>query len=123
MKSFFILVLTIISAPAAVLDPAMHHLGIAGQPEWDEFRNVPVEGPLFELKFTAEKNTNEWTLFIRQRDVKVAPSVTLNGRAFTNLFLSEDALLNAFSIPAGTLRDGTNTLAIPAKRARRYRGR
>jgi len=101
-----------LNARAEIIDPRMHHLGVAGQPEWDEFRDVPVEGPRFDLRFTAHKNTDEWTLFLRQRDVKVVWRIELNGRAFTNLFLSEDDLVNAFALPVGLLQEGTNTLSI-----------
>lgn len=99
-------------AETRVLDGAMHHLGAAGDPEWNEFRNVPVEGPKLDVVFTASKNTNEWTLFWRQRDVKVAWMVQLNGRTFTNLFLSEDDLVMAIPLAPGAFKEGTNTLTI-----------
>lgn len=97
----------------------MHHLGVPGQPEWDEFRQTPAEGPQWELNFEApSKNTNEWTLFLRQRDVKVPWRVQLNGRALTNLFLSEDDVLNAFPIQAGALHEGANKLMVVSSNER-----
>src|ERR1043165_8990719 len=105
-------------ASAQPLDERMHHLRSNGDAEWDEYKNVPVEGPRFDLTFTAKKNTNEWTLFIRQRDVKVVWPVQLNGKTITNLFLSEDDLVNAIKIPAGALIEGTNRLSIIAPKER-----
>lgn len=90
----------------------MHHLGVKGDPEWDEYRDKPVEGPRFEFKFNAEKPTNDWTIFLRQRDVKVNWGVQLNGKMFTNLVTSEDDLVNAWTVPVARLADGTNTVTI-----------
>src|SRR6185436_9925202 len=83
-----------------------------------EYKNVPVEGARFDLTFTSEPNTNEWTLFMRQRDVKVVWPVQLNGKTITNLFLSEDDLVNAIKIPAGALVEGTNKLSIVGPKER-----
>lgn len=90
----------------------IHHLGVAGEPEWDEFRDVPVEGPRFDFDFSIEGNTNDWTILLRQRDVKVNWGVQLNGRTFTNLVLAEDDLVNAWVVSAKFLREGTNALTI-----------
>ncbi len=99
-------------------EAGMHHLGEAGDPEWEEFRGVGTEGRNFKWHFTARKNTAEWTLFVRQRDVKVPWRLRLNGQNFTNLFLSEDDLVSAFAIPAGRLVEGTNTLETVAPKER-----
>jgi hypothetical protein len=111
---FFLLFLVIAPALASnqILDRQMRHLRSGGEAEWDEFKNVPVDGSRLDIEFKAEKNTNEWTLFVRQRDVKVVWPVQLNGKTITNLFLSEDDLVNAIPIPAGALQDGTNKLSI-----------
>lgn len=94
-----------------LLDPGMHHLGVAGDPEWAEFRDLPAEGPQFEFRFEAPKNA-PGTLLLRQRDVKLQWKVELNGKAFTNLFLSEDDLVNVWPVPAERLVEGINTLKI-----------
>src|ERR1051325_9583527 len=99
-------------AVAEVLDGRMHHLRSNGEAEWDEYKNVPVEGARFDLTFNSQKNTNECMLFMRQRDVKVVWPIQLNGKTITNLFLSEDDLVNAIKIPADALFDGTNKLSI-----------
>jgi hypothetical protein len=114
----FVLFLIPVRAQIQTLDGAMHHLGVAGDPEWDGFRNVPVEDPKFELRFNSRKNTNEWTLFLRQRDVKVHWALKLNGRTITNLFLAEEDLVNAFAIAPGALLVGTNTLALTPPKER-----
>jgi hypothetical protein len=97
---------------AITLDNRLHHLRSNGEAEWDEYKNIPVEGSRLDLDFKSEKNTNDWTLFIRQRDVKVVWPVQLNGKTITNLFLSEDDLVNRVPIPAGALNEGTNRLSI-----------
>jgi hypothetical protein len=100
------------TALAELLDARMHHLRSNGDAEWDEYKNVPSEGARLDLNFNSHKITNEWTLFMRQRDVKIVWPVQLNGKTITNLFLSEDDLVNAIKIPAGALLDGTNKLSI-----------
>jgi hypothetical protein len=101
-----------------ILDARMHRLRSDGEAEWDEYKNVPAEGSRLDLTFSSQKNTTEWTLFMRQRDVKVVWPVQLNGKTITNLFLSEDDLVNAIKIPAGALIDGTNKLSIVGPRER-----
>src|SRR4051812_39931066 len=77
------------------LDEQMHRLGKAEDPEWDEYRDVASKGLNLNSIIPRQTNGVEWTLFIRQRDVKLAWSVVLNGRTLTNLFVSEDDLVNA----------------------------
>jgi hypothetical protein len=103
---------------ADTLDNRLHHLRSNGEAEWDEYKNTPVEGSRLDFVFNSQKNTNEWTFFIRQRDVKVVWPVQLNGKTITNLFLSEDDLVNAIKIPAGALVNGTNKLSIVTPRER-----
>jgi hypothetical protein len=101
-----------------VIDAGRHHLGIAGQPEWDEFaRDVP-EGRSREWRFVGRVNAREATLLIRQRDVKLDWPVRLNGRAAGRLHPMEAGLVHAIPLPPGTLREGENTLTIgPAPQA------
>jgi hypothetical protein len=92
-----------------VVDGQMHRLGKEGDPEWDEFRDRPVEGPDLKVKWPGSLESPEWTLFIRARDVKLVWSVLLNGKTLTNLFVSEDDVVNAFPIH---LPDKTNEIAL-----------
>ncbi|MBX6316620.1 MAG: hypothetical protein IRY99_27455, partial [Isosphaeraceae bacterium] len=110
-----------IGVPASaqvVLDARRHHLGIAGQPEWDEFAADEPEGRALELRFDGRSNDREATLLVRQRDVKLDWPVRLNGRVVGRLVPMEAALGHALPLPPGTLRNGENTLVIgPAPQA------
>lgn len=97
---------------AIVVDPAMHHLGRQGEPEWREFASQPPEAARLETRFRASANASEATLLVRQRDVKLDWSVRLNGRAIGRLVLNEADLVSALSVPPGALRDGENLLEI-----------
>jgi hypothetical protein len=110
------LLLLVCSVSATSLDDRMHHLRSAGEAEWDEYKSVSVEGNRLDVLFASRTNTNEWTLFVHQRDVKVVWPVQLNGKTIANLFLSEDDLVNAIKIPAGALINGTNKLSIVTPR-------
>lgn len=94
------------------VDEQMHRLGKTDDPEWEEYRDVPSKGLSYSAIIPGQTNGVEWTLFIRQRDVKLAWSVVLNGRTLTNLFVSEDDLVNAFPLPAGALTNQMNELSI-----------
>lgn len=105
-------VASLLAQPLRVLDPKLYYLGNSGDPEWQEFAGETPHDRRLEIKFTAHANTNENTLFIRQRDVKLDWGVELNGRKIARLFLSEQDLTQALPLPAGSLRDGENTLSI-----------
>ncbi len=95
-----------------VLDPARHHLGTPGDPEWSDFANDRAEGRTWQVRFSAEPNTDEATLFIRQRDVKLDWDVRLNGRTIGKLVTNEADLVHTLKVPSGALRKGENELAI-----------
>ena len=95
-----------------VLDAQRYHLGVAGLPEWEEFAGSPPHGPRLDLVFSARANPRESTLFIRQRNVKTTWNVTLNGRKLGALETLTQPLVLALAVPAGTLKDGENRLAI-----------
>src|SRR2546430_1160891 len=95
-----------------VIDDKLYYLGTPGDPEWQEFAGKTPHGRRLDLKFNAQANTNENTLFLRQRDVKLDWTVDLNGRKLGKLFLSEQDLTQAIPLPPGALRDGENTLSV-----------
>jgi len=99
-------------AAPRVLDAKRYLLGVAGQPEWQEFERATPHGPQLELMFTAESNPAEATLLIRQRDVKTAWQVAVNGRRLGTLEMVGQPLVRAFSVPAGLLEAGENRLVI-----------
>lgn len=119
LKSWFSVLLVSISWVATagaqgerVLSSAHYHLGVAGLPEWEEFAHSTPHGPLLDLPFTAQANTDEHTLFIRQRNVKTPWTVSLNGRKLGALETLVQPLVLALPIPKGALRDGENRLTI-----------
>jgi hypothetical protein len=119
MHLLLVFMLTFLPALGAInLYPSMRHLRSAGEVEWDAFKNVPLDGARLDYTFTSEQNTNDWTLFFRQRDVKVVWWVQLNGKTITNLFLSEDDLVHAVTIPAGAISNGTNKISIAPPKER-----
>ncbi|MDO8543503.1 MAG: CehA/McbA family metallohydrolase [Opitutaceae bacterium] len=95
-----------------MLDAKRHHLGLAGMAEWAEFEALPCDGPQLDLTFTATANPTEQTLFIWQRDVKVAWNVMLNGRKLGTLESLTQPLVVALRVPAGMLKSGENRLTI-----------
>src|SRR6059036_1066321 len=96
----------LVAQPARIIDEKMYYLGTPGDPEWEEFAGRTPHGRRLDIKFAAGANTNENTLFLRQRDVKLDWSVELNGRKLGKLFLSEQDLTQALPLPPGALRDG-----------------
>ena len=102
----------LIAQPLRIIDDKLYYLGTPGDPEWEEFAGRTPHGRRLDIKFAAGANTNENTLFLRQRDVKLDWSVELNGRKLGQLFLSEQDLIQALAVPPHALRDGENTLSV-----------
>jgi hypothetical protein len=109
---------SVAAQPLRVIDPNLYYLGTPGAPEWQEFAGRTPHGRRLDLKFDARANTNEFTLFLRQRDVKLDWSVELNGQKLGRLFVAEQDLTQALPLAPGTLREGQNTLSVvpPADR-------
>ncbi|MDB6073122.1 MAG: hypothetical protein JWO89_762, partial [Verrucomicrobiaceae bacterium] len=90
------------------------HLGKSGRWEWDSFKDKPVDGEKLELHFQAKPNSEEQTLSLWQRDVKLSWAVLLNGRKLGTLTTAETAMETLLSIPAGMIKDGENVLTVKA---------
>jgi hypothetical protein len=95
-----------------IVDGAVHHLGTAGEPEWQEFAGDRPEGRALTVLFRARGNTREATLFLRQRDVKLPWEVRLNGQSIGRLVPSDADLVHAMAVPSGAMHEGENTLEI-----------
>jgi hypothetical protein len=93
------------------------HLGRAGESEWQIFEDKKPDAEKLALTFSAKTNEAEFTLLIRQDDVKLDWTVTLNGKKLGSLFLMEADLVHALPIPPGSLRSGTNELRITGNAA------
>src|ERR1044071_8930286 len=83
---------SLIAQPLRVIDDKLYYLGTPGDPEWQEFAGRTPDGRRLDVKFTARANTNENTLFLRQRDVKLDWGIELNGRKLGKLSEEEGIL-------------------------------
>lgn len=107
----FILLFTISGyGQKQILDDTLHHLRNADPVEWLEFASQPEKQLL--VKFTAQRNSTAQTLSLRQYDVKQNWNVLINDNTIGDLVVDEKDLIAYFSIPAGALQDGENTLVI-----------
>jgi hypothetical protein len=92
--------------------PRPVHLGVTGQPEWEEFARSFPHGTRLDLPFKAAPNGAEQTLFLRQENVKRAWRVELNGRALGPLIPQEMPTVCALAVPPGALVEGENRLTV-----------
>ena len=91
------------------IEPRLLHVRSGGVREWSEFPEA-AEAVSFEASFAAKKNPAEWTLVLRQQDVKQRWAVSLNGRQIGELTRDENDMVVVFALAAGTLIDGQNVL-------------
>jgi hypothetical protein len=99
------------SAKTTTLTDRLHHLRVTEQREWSDFPVKP-EGPSLSLTFRAESNVGEWTLRMRQQDVKQTWRVLLNGKELARLPPDENDMVTYLPVPAGRLLAGENRLVI-----------
>src|SRR5262245_54844001 len=100
-----LLPVTALHADTLVLNSGRTHLRSGEVPEWTEFAQTP-NGRRLDLKFMARSNATEYTLQIRQDDVRQDWPVQLNGKRLGKLFLMEADLVHTLAIPPGVLTDG-----------------
>ena len=108
------------SAETITVTDKLFHLRIAGEREWSEFPKTPDAAQL-SLRFRAVKNPMEWTLRLRQQDVKQTWNVVLNGKRLGRLRIDENDMIVYFAIPTGGLKDGANQIIVEQD-VRRRRG-
>lgn len=97
-------------AQKQVLDNTVHHLRNTESLEWSEF-SIQAEKQLL-LHFQSQANVSEQTLSLRQYDVKQDWHVVINDHEIGILVVDEKDITGYYTIPAGTLRAGENTLQI-----------
>jgi hypothetical protein len=90
------------------------HLRSGEHREWRSF-SAGAQGPTVELAFEARENAHEYSLVLRQRDVKASWPVTLNDVALGSLIEDERDMLRILAVPPGVLRTGLNHLRIASK--------
>jgi hypothetical protein len=96
---------------ARILQPGMLHLRVAGPREWSEFPET-ADAERLEAKFSSPANDREWTLQVRQQDVKQGWSLLLNGKKLGSLAVDENDMAVYFAVPGGAVQNGENTLRI-----------
>jgi hypothetical protein len=99
------------SAAEHSLDGHIHHLRANEEREWSDFPENS-EGPRLSISFRAKPNDSEFTLRLRQQDVKQAWRLSLNQKDLGNLALDENDTVVYFRVPPEGLIDGDNTLLL-----------
>src|SRR5262245_15088393 len=99
------------SAADQVLTPRLHHLRNGDVPEWSDFQRR-AEAAALQLAFLAQPNATEYTLRLRQQDVRQTWKVLVNGKELARLVGDENDMVVYFPVPSGTLRDGKNMLSV-----------
>lgn len=120
MKRCLPLLLLALPSPAdageCVLTPRLHHLRAGPEREWADFPEK-AEAPKLTLSFPAERNAGEWSLRLRQQDVKQTWKVLLNGKELGRLPTDENDMVVCLPVAPGRLVSGKNTLVVePAGR-------
>lgn len=93
------------------LTGVMHHLRNSGTREWADFPET-AESDLLELTFTLPEPGTDWTLKLRQEDIKQDWRIRLNGREIGRLHRDEIDMRISLAIPSGILLQGKNTFRI-----------
>ena len=93
------------------------HFRIEGPAEWSDF---PAVAELAELSvvFQSTPNEREWTLRLRQHDVKQSWEVRINGKVLGRLTRDENDMLSYFAVPPDLLVAGDNRLQVQQKTRR-----
>lgn len=108
----FLFVVTLFAQHRVIqLDSNLHHLRTTETREWSEFPPKADQNEL-RVQFNAEKNQTEYTLQVRQLNVKQTWQIDLNNSHLNHLHLNEYDLTSYFPIPAGILNNGKNELLI-----------
>jgi hypothetical protein len=100
-----------VAAKGTVLDARLHHLRVTPQREWADFP-PQAEGPRLSVHFRSQANAGEWSLRLRQQDVRETWKVLLNGKELGRLPPDENDMVIYLPVPAGWLHAGDNALAV-----------
>lgn len=108
----FLLIPCLLPAAETLLETRALHLGRAGAHEWEEFKDRPLDGERFSVRFTSRANAGEQTLRLWQSNVKLTWTVRLNGQRLGTLTPSETPQECLLALPPGSLREGDNELVV-----------
>ena len=95
----------------------IHHLGIPGFPEWDDFSDRTAEGRDLTLTLPGLVSTNKSTLLVYQNDVKERWELRMNGHSIGTLSLIEQSQVTTFSLKNEWLNPVKNILTVHAPKA------
>src|SRR5262245_34967946 len=102
-RSAFVLALIALSIPTTarartiVRTDRLHHLRVTEAREWSDFP-AKTEAPRLALSFRATRNDAEWSLRLRQQDVKQTWKVLLNGKELSRLLTDENDTIVYFPV-------------------------
>ena len=111
------LVLTCVIAPALLaaeerlLESRLVHLRNGADREWTEFPE-DAEATELNISFDGTANSSDYSLRLRQEDVKQGWRIVLNDQELGRLVRDENPMEVYFDVPAETLVDGSNRLQI-----------
>lgn len=111
LSGCFLAALTLHVQDVLELDARMHHLGDNATSEWPEAPSA-AEAQSLEFEFQARALAGESTLELEQRNVSEAWHVSINGVRVATLARRGPLSRHHYPVPAGVLRDGTNTFAL-----------
>jgi hypothetical protein len=94
-----------------VVDSAMHYLRSGQVREWSTFP-ADIEKKALNIQFFADANKTDFTLSLRQYDVKSDWNVFVNRGQVGMLTVDEKDMIAYFTVPAEVLVDGRNELNI-----------
>jgi hypothetical protein len=94
-----------------LLDGKLHHIGDSEIDYWPEVSKKP-DGAQLDVRFTATKNKKAFTVSLIYWDVNYPAAVELNGKKIDELATSQHRKLGYVTLPAGSLKPGTNVLSI-----------
>ncbi|MFN7139288.1 MAG: CehA/McbA family metallohydrolase [Limisphaerales bacterium] len=98
-------------AGGRVLDKKLYHLGDDIVDLWPGISPEP-EGDRLTVRFQAKKNQKEHVVTLTYWDVNYPAKVELNGKPLESLAPSQKRIETFILLPAGSLKDGANTLVI-----------
>src|ERR1043166_2461270 len=111
IAALFLMADPVAHATERLLDARLHHLRVGAEREWADFPLKPDAASL-KVQFNAKSNGDEWTLRLRQQDVRLTWKVLLNGKEIGRLLTDENDTVVYLPIPAWRIVDGDNTLVI-----------
>lgn len=107
---------TVADASSTLIRSEPLHLRSGDHREWRSFPEHATGAST--LTFNHSGNARDYSLLLRQRDVKASWSLKLNDRELGSLIQDERDMLLVLPIPAGTLKSGPNTVQITGQPGR-----